>query len=207
MSDRITLSPAWPLHFIHWSNLLSYASVGSWLLAVDAAVVGRSWAGAGGWIALAALADMYDGRFAGLFRRGADAQAFGTELDSLVDAVAYGAGPVVCLTALASPGPGLQSAPFLLAALIYLVSAITRLGFFNLKSHGTNGFTGVPTTIVGLLWSSAFLAEPGPTVAIVGLLATGAMMVAPVSIPRPKGWQFLLFPAWAAALVVLHLLR
>lgn len=207
MSGMVTMSPSSPLRFIHWSNLLSYTSVGSWLMAVHAAVVGRSWAGAGGWIALAALADMYDGRFAGLFHRSDDHQAFGTELDSLVDALAYGAGPVVCLTALAIPGNSVQRGLFLMAALVYMIAAITRLGFFNLKSHGTGRFVGVPTTIVGLLWSSAFLAEPGPTVVTAGLFLTGALMVMPVSIPRPTGWRFLLFPAWASGLVLLHLLR
>lgn len=196
-----------PLRFVHWSNALSYASVGCWLMAVHAAVVGGSWAGAGGWTALAALADMYDGRFARLFHRGSEHHEFGTQLDSLVDAVAFGTGPVVCLAALAGPGTRLQSGAFLVAALAHLISAITRLGFFNLKSHGTAGFIGVPTTIIGLLWSSLFLVEPGPTSASAGLLVTGVLMVIPVAIPRPTGWRFLVFPGWSVALVVLHALR
>ncbi len=207
MSGIVSMSPSSPLRFVHWSNLLSYTAVGSWLMAVYAAVAGRSWSGAGIGIAVAALADMYDGKFARFFQRGSDQKAFGTQLDSLVDAVAYGAGPVVCLTALANPGNGLPSGPFLIAALIYVISAITRLGFFNLESHATSSFVGVPTTIVGLFWSSAFLAEPGPTVATVGLFVTGALMVIPVSIPRPTGWRFLLFPGWALGLVILHVLR
>ena len=200
-------TPSSPLRFVRWSNLLSYASAGSWLMAVHAAVVGGSWAGAGSWIALAALADMYDGRFASFFHRGSDQKEFGTQLDSLVDAVAFGTGPVVCLAALASPGTRVQSGAFLVAALVYLISALTRLGFFNLKSHGTAGFIGVPTTIIGLLWSSLFLVAPGPTVATAGLLVTGALMVIPVSISHPTGWRFLLFPLWAVGLVVLQVLR
>lgn len=195
-----------PLRFIHWCNLLSYASLGAWLLAVHAAVVGRSWAGAGGWIAVAALSDMYDGKFARAFRRGSDQDSFGIQLDSLVDVVAFGAGPVVCVAALASPAPGAQRGALLVAALCYVISTVTRLGFFNLVSHGTDHFIGVPTTIAGLLWSTLFLAEPGPAVVITGLLVTGALMVLPVPIPRPKGWRFLFLPAWALALAVAHAL-
>lgn len=199
-------APSSPIRFIHWCNLLSYASLGAWIMAVSAAVVGGSWAGAGGWIAVAALSDMYDGKFAGLFRRGSDQDAFGIQLDSLVDVVAFGAGPVVCVAALASPAPGVQGGALRVAALFYLISTVTRLGFFNLVSHGTDQFIGVPTTIAGLLWSTLFLVEPGSTAVTIGLLVTGALMVLPVPIPRPKGWRFLFFPAWALALAVVHAL-
>lgn len=196
-----------PLRFIQWSNLLSYASLAAWLLAAHAAVSGGSWSGAGAWIALAALVDMYDGKFARLFRRGPDQNAFGTEIDSLVDVVAFGAGPVVCVVALVPPAPGVQRGALLVAALVYLISTVTRLGFFNIVSHGTGGFIGVPTTIAGLLWSTLFLMEPGSIVVTVGLVVTGALMVLPVPIPRPGGWRFLLFPASAVGLAVLHALR
>ncbi|MFQ6045957.1 MAG: CDP-alcohol phosphatidyltransferase family protein [Gemmatimonadales bacterium] len=198
--------PSSPLGFVHWSNLLSYASAGSWLMAVHSAVVGRSWAGAGSWIALAALADMFDGKFASLFLRSRHQREFGIQLDSLVDAVAFGGGPVACLIALTSPGTPAEGGAFLLAALVYLTAALTRLGYFNLESHADQGFVGVPTTIVGLLWSSLFFLEPSPNVATGGLLFTAALMLLPVSITRPTGWRFALFPAWAVGLVVLGLL-
>lgn len=196
-----------PLRFIHWCNLLSYASLGAWLMAVHAAVFGRSWAGAGAWIALAALADLYDGTFARLFDRDPDQQAFGMEIDSLVDVVAFGAGPVVCLLALTSPQFGAAQAVLFAAALVYLISTVTRLGFFNIASHDTHGFIGMPTTIAGLLWSTLCLMRPAATVVTMGFLITGALMVLPVSIPRPRGWVFLLFPAWTVGLVALHALR
>lgn len=196
-----------PLRYLHWSNLLSYGSLAAWLFAVHAAVVAGSWAGAGAWIALAALADMYDGKFARLFDRQPDQRRFGTELDSLVDVVTFGAGPVACVVALAHPAPGPPRAVLLGAGVVYLIATVTRLGFFNIVSHGSAGFIGVPTTIAGLLWSTLFLVDPEWTVATAGLLVTGALMVLPVAIPRPTGWRFLLFPAWALAMVMLHAFR
>lgn len=200
-------APSSPLRLVRWCNLLSYASLGAWLLAVHAAVVTGSWAGAGAWIALAALADMYDGRFARLFRRGPDQEAFGTELDSLVDVVAFGAGPVVCIAALAGPAAHVPGGAMLVAAMVYLISTVTRLGYFNLVSHRADGFVGIPTTIAGVLWSTLFLFEPRVSVATVGLLVIGALMVLPIPIPRPRGWRFLLFPGWALGLAALHTLR
>jgi len=196
-----------PLRYLHWSNLLSYGSLAAWLFAVHAAVVTGSWAGAGAWIALAALADMYDGKFAGLFDRRPEQRRFGMEMDSLVDAVAFGAGPVACVVALAHPAPGAPRAMLLAAGVIYLIATVTRLGLFNIVSHGSGRFIGVPTTIAGLLWSALFLAGPGWVMATVGLLVTGTLMVLPVAIPRPTGWRFLLFPAWALGMVMLHAFR
>lgn len=196
-----------PLSFIRWGNALSYASLGASLLAMHTAVRRGDWSGAGAWIALAAFADMYDGRFARLFHRDAEQRAFGAEIDSLVDVVAFGAGPAVCVVALTAAPSGLRGIVLLTAAVVYLIATVTRLGFFNIVSHDTNGFVGVPTTIVGLLWSSVFLLEPGVTPATAGLLITGALMVLPVRIPRPAGWRFLIFPAWAMGLAVLHGLR
>jgi phosphatidylserine synthase len=113
---------------------------------------------------------------------------------------------VVCIVALAASPSGMPRIALSLAALVYLISAVTRLAFFNIASHDTGGFIGIPTTIAGLLWSSLFLAEPGAPMATVGLLVTAALMVLPLPIPRPTGWRFLAFPAWALALVVLHAL-
>lgn len=196
-----------PLRFIQWANALSYASLGASLLAIEAAVRRGDWGGAGAWIALAALADMYDGRFARLFHRGADQQAFGTEIDSLVDVVAFGVGPIVCVMALGGLPSGLAGIALLAAAMVYLIAVVTRLGFFNLASHETGGFVGVPTTIAGLAWSSLFLLQPGATLVTAALVITGALMVLPIRIPRPMGWRFLAFPVWALGLAGLHALR
>jgi phosphatidylserine synthase len=90
------------------------------------------------------------------------------------------------------------------AALIYLVSALTRLGFYDLHHGETPGFVGLPTTVAGLVWSSAFLARPSAFAATVLLIACGVAMVSAVPIPRPRGLGLLAFGGWAAVLVVLH---
>ncbi len=86
-----------PARYVHASNGVTYLSLLAGLLAVVTAREWRSWSAAGGLIAVCALADTLDGRFARLFRRDADAQRFGVELDSLADALTFGLVPVVAL--------------------------------------------------------------------------------------------------------------
>src|SRR5204863_51229 len=76
--------------YFHPSNAVTYLSLLAGLLAVVTAKEWRSWSAAGGLLALSALADTLDGRFARLFRRDSDQQRFGVELDSLADAVTFG---------------------------------------------------------------------------------------------------------------------
>ena len=73
-------SPAWSFHR---SNLLTYVSLAAGIGSVAAALQ-HSAAGAGAFLALAALPDTFDGRFARLFARSRELQALGAELDSLV---------------------------------------------------------------------------------------------------------------------------
>ena len=64
-------------------------------------------AAAGALIALAAIADTFDGRFARLFAADAGQVGLGAELDSLCDACTFGLAPVVCTAALAGAAPAI----------------------------------------------------------------------------------------------------
>src|SRR6185369_2928998 len=85
-----------------------------------------------GWLVLAAMVfDAMDGYFARLFKA---AGRFGAELDSLCDAVSFGAAPAFLLLQV---GPG-RDQPFLhqiLAAVasLYMMCAILRLARFNVE--------------------------------------------------------------------------
>ena len=89
------VSPS-PFRFIQLPNLITYVS---FLAAVWAAqfAIDENWQGAGAAIGVSALADMLDGKFARLFKRSAEEARFGAELDSLIDVVAFGMAPLVCL--------------------------------------------------------------------------------------------------------------
>jgi CDP-diacylglycerol--serine O-phosphatidyltransferase len=105
----------------------------------------RLFLAASGWLICAAmLFDTLDGFFARLFKA---AGRFGAELDSLCDAISFGAAPAFLLLQL---GPG-RDQPLLhkvLAAVatLYMMCAILRLARFNVEStEGSKKFRGLPS--------------------------------------------------------------
>jgi CDP-diacylglycerol---serine O-phosphatidyltransferase len=190
----------------HVSNLLTYVALAAGLSAVAAALQGSA-AGAGVFLAIAALADTFDGRFARSFARSTNLAAIGVELDSLTDAVSFGVAPVVATSILMGPQNAGTAAIWWTASTWYVVSALTRLAFYNVSQAAGDreGFVGVPTPVAALVWSSALAFAPGATSAslIAGLL--GAAMIAPLAIPRPRAAGLTLFAAWPVVLVVVHL--
>jgi len=174
------------------------------LLAVPAGAQ-HNWSASGGLIALAAIADTFDGRFARKFKRTKDEQEFGAQIDSLSDAITFGLVPMVTLYLLLPPSGTVEDVVFGLAALAYVIAAITRLGYYNLTIAETPGFIGLPVPAAGLILSTAFVARPGTEVAALVAFCTAVAMVSPLPIPRPHGWGLVAFVLWPIALLVLHL--
>ena len=190
-----------PVHAFHPRNAMTYAGLLLGLSATAAALHGRA-AAAGALIALAVIADTFDGRFARLFPPDAGQKALGVELDSLCDACTFGLAPVVCTAALAAPGP---SAVLWIAGFLYLTSALTRLAFYNVTHDAVRGFIGLPAPVAALMWSSA-LCFTGSTHALAAVLfGAGAAMIAPWRVPRPIGAGLLAFALWPIAVVAAHL--
>jgi CDP-diacylglycerol---serine O-phosphatidyltransferase len=190
--------------YFHPSNLLTYVSVLAGLCAIFAAHGLQSWPTAGGLIAVCALADTFDGRFARIFTRGDSLKDFGMQLDSLADALTFGVVPVICLFVLLSFESAAAYVFWCAAAFFYVVSAITRLGAFNLHHAESGGFVGLPTTVAGLIWSSAFLAQLSVITSAVLLIACGILMVSSIRIPRPAGLGMVAFVAWPVLLIGMH---
>jgi CDP-diacylglycerol--serine O-phosphatidyltransferase len=102
-----------------------------------------------GWLIIAAMVcDALDGYVARLAR---SASKFGGELDSLSDAISFGAAPAFLLLRM---GPGWEPRPFLhqiLAAIaaLYLVCTLLRLARFNVENTpdpaGHKRFRGLPS--------------------------------------------------------------
>lgn len=204
-----------PVHDLHVGNLLTYGSLAAALAAVAAArgagapVAAGAAAGAavaGGWLALAALLDTLDGRFARCFNRSPRQRRVGGELDSLVDACAFGVAPVVVLASVSLPGGGLPAAAWWGSAFAYVAAVVTRLGFYNVEGDDTR-FVGLPTPAAALIWST-YLLWPAPSPAwIVPVLFIGCAlaMIAPITIPRPRAPGLAAFALWAVALAFWHL--
>jgi CDP-diacylglycerol--serine O-phosphatidyltransferase len=199
----VTTGPWQPLQP---SNLLTYGSIAAGLAAVAAAERGAAGTTAA-LLALAVVADTFDGRFAARFVRSAEEKRLGVELDSLADAVTFGAAPVMCASLLKGPSTPGEDVLWWAAALVYVACAVTRLSFYNVSHGNISGFVGLPSPVAALLWASSMLFGLTPaTAAITGALA-GLAMIAPVRVPRPTGVGLALFVTWPIAVGLIAWLR
>lgn len=195
-----------PLIVFHPSNALTYLSLLSTVGAMAGALRGSA-ATAGALIAIAVIADTFDGRFARLFARTAKQRAIGSQLDSLSDAIAFGAAPCVCIAALPQPDAASIGIGWWFAFGAFSACAITRLAFYNVTHEATDGFVGLPVPVAALIWSSLLLLDPGLGLSAGVLVATAAAMVLPLPIPRPHGVGLVVFAAWPALVIVGHAVR
>jgi phosphatidylserine synthase len=194
-----------PVHDLHVSNLVSYASLFCGVAAIGAAHADGGRHAAGALLAAAALFDTFDGRFARQFARTPEQAGAGAELDSLVDACVFGVAPIAVLIALAPPAHLTTSVIWSATAFIYLLAVVTRLGFFNRAADDVR-FVGVPTPAVALIWSTVLIASPRPALVATVFAVSAAAMVAPLVIPRPRGLALGVFASWAVALIAAHVL-
>lgn len=198
-----------PYQGLHLSNLLTYLSVSVALGALVLLATGDSpndprafQHGLGFALSLCFVFDLFDGKFAKLFRsRSALLSQMGVQLDSLADTVAFGIFPATVLIQLHDPLafklllPPEQDIKLLtyLAGLIFVICNMTRLAFYNVSQSSHSGFVGVPTTIAaGLLLNVCLLFEWNPWSSVISLLVLAALMVMPIRIPRPPLWVDLL---------------
>lgn len=204
MSDTLR-SPA---AGFHPANLLTYAALTSGLGAIATAIQGDSGI-AGACLAMAALADTFDGRFARRFTRTPALTALGGELDSLSDAVAFGVAPVVVLTLALAGSPDRITSMWWAAAALYVLCALTRLAHYNV-THGdvpaVGGFVGLPAPAAALVWSTVLVFDPGAATATLTAIVLAIAMVAPFGPRRPGRNGLTAFAAWPLALILVHAL-
>lgn len=119
-------------------------------------------------IVVSMVCDLADGRIA----RMTDAESeFGTQLDSLTDAVSFGVAPALLLYAW-----GLEALGFIgvFFAFVYTAGALMRLARFNVMARDKEGastyFLGLPTPLAAGGVVSVVLAH----ISVTGQLATGA---------------------------------
>ena len=150
-------------------------------------------------LSVCGVLDAFDGRFAGLFKRDADARTFGMAIDSLADVVAFGVAPAILMaqSALQHLTSGLTALVIALAA-FYVLAAVWRLAWFDTLSinHGNTGssaFRGVPVTYAALVFPLAFalckvLGNWLQAGFVMPLLSTvlAALFVLDIEVPRPK---------------------
>jgi phosphatidylserine synthase len=194
--------PRSPFACFHPSNTLTYLSLLAGVAAIADASRGSASA-AGALIAVAAIADTFDGRLARRFTRTDTMRAFGAELDSLCDAAVFGAAPVICAAWLNPPLTGPEAVLWWACAFVYVACCVTRLGFYNLADDA-EGFVGVPAPVAALVWSTLQLTGPGPGLEAAVFVLAGAAMVSPISVPRPSGLGLAAFVLWPLGLLGLY---
>jgi CDP-diacylglycerol--serine O-phosphatidyltransferase len=155
---------------------------------------------------LAGLADLFDGFVARRLRRSEYEQAFGVQIDTVVDVVSFVVTPfVIALNA----GP--RSALLLGAMTVFAVAGAVRLAHFNtLSTLGADQSThhrGLPVTYTALIFPVLFIARDlvaGPTFSILlgtAFLLIGALFVIDVPIRKPRGVFYALFPGLGVLLI------
>jgi CDP-diacylglycerol--serine O-phosphatidyltransferase len=187
-------------------NLLTYTSLLCGVGAIAAASGGRA-ALAGLAIALAVIADTFDGRFARRFGSDPRRRALGAELDSLADAIAFGIAPPLCSALLLDVRADLTGAALWTAILVHAVCAITRLASFNVDAMEGADFVGIPVPLSALIWATVLLVHPTAAVTAGVILATAAAMVLPIRVPRPTGVGLAVFALWPLVVAALHAWR
>ncbi len=155
-------------------NLLTYVSLLCGVGAVAAASSGRGWM-AGLAIAVAVIADTFDGRFARRFGSDPRRNALGSELDSLSDAIAFGIAPPLCSVLLLKAGLGAAGIALWIAVFVHAACAVSRLASYNVDTVKQEpGFVGIPVPLAALIWSTALLVQPSAAVTLGVILVTAA---------------------------------
>jgi len=161
-------------------------------------------AAAGAFIAVAVIADTFDGLFARQFDRTGFQAAFGVQLDSLTDAVTCGFVPVIVLASNNTPATWGAALVWWSCAFLYALAVITRLGYYNLTHGNGPWFIGLPAPFCALVVSTSLLWSPHALAAALVLVCCAVAMVAPIRLPRPRAVGLAVFAGWALVLVVLH---
>ncbi len=188
-----------PVHDLHFSNGLTYLALMSGVVAIYAAIAARNLSFAGLALAIAAIADTFDGRFARSFARSERDARIGRELDSLVDAATFGMVPLIIVSTRFEPA-GVAALGSWIVGGCYVLAAVTRLCFYNVEEDESR-FVGIPTPAAALLCVTS-LVMPAPPWLAAWPLATGAvLMVAPIALPRPRAIGIAAFASWGIALI------
>ena len=157
---------------------------------------------------VAGICDLFDGKIARMCKRTEEEKSFGVQIDSLADMINFVAFPVIIAYSL-----GLTSWYHIAIDIIFVLCAISRLGFFNITVQGCKKdeplkyYSGLPVTydalIFPLVWLLSFVISPElfKAVYLLAVALTALFFVLNIKIIKPKGAAYALFSAAAAAMI------
>lgn len=150
-------------------------------------------------LALSGLLDMLDGKIARTKKnRTEDEKNYGIQLDSLCDVVCFGIYPIVLAYCI-----GMRGVISGLIFLVYAVSAVARLAFFNVEegkrqeatSENRKEYHGLPVTSIAVVFPIVYFAATtmqrngyigGLTFLLqVALLVTGVLFIVDFKVKKP----------------------
>ena len=162
-------------------------------------------------LVLCGICDLFDGAVARKFKRTEDEKAFGIELDSLVDVMSFIALPIVIYMNI-----GFMTPVHLIIYVLYAISGIARLGYFNVVTADGDGpvkyYTGLPVTYAALVFSIVYLSKhiiPGNAFVIVytlSMVAVTVFEVLKIKIAKPKGIAYAFFGILAIAVIAFYII-
>lgn len=195
---------SWILGAYNAACLLSLAGLLAAFAALVLAVQGQVELALVG-LMVAGVADLFDGVLARRLQRDIYEQAYGVQLDTVVDVAAFVMTPaVIALHA------GALSWPALIGLGFFVLAGVVRLAHFNtlaaLDVEQSTHHRGLPVTYTALLLPLLFLArdfapEIFPILLGGAFPLVGLLFVIDVPVRKPRGVFYVLLPLLAAVLI------
>lgn len=159
---------------------------------------------------IAGVCDLFDGMVARKVKRDEEEKAFGVQLDSLVDVMSFIALPVTIFAA-----SGLNEIWFVPLFVLFAVSGIARLAYFNIITADTEGpvefYTGLPVTFSALIFPLVYLMRYAVNDLAYKIIYAAAIFIVAllgvmrINIYKPRGAAYIIFALLAIGLLVVFL--
>ena len=192
------------------SVVLTYAGLAFAVLGMCLAMTGGKVSYAYACLIAAGVCDLFDGAVARKVKRTEEEKQFGIELDSLVDVMSFIALPVTIFCAM-----GYTRVWQIAVYVLYAVSGIARLGYFNVMTADENGpvkyYTGLPVTYAALIFSVGNLCGYIVRADVFEILFSGSIVavalleILKVPVVKPKGVAYVFFAVAAVGMLIVYL--
>lgn len=192
------------------SVVLTYVGLAFAVLGMCLAMTGGKVSYAYACLIAAGVCDLFDGAVARKVKRTEEEKQFGIELDSLVDVMSFIALPVTIFCAM-----GYTRVWQIAVYVLYAVSGIARLGYFNVMTADENGpvkyYTGLPVTYAALIFSVGNLCGYIMRADVFEILFSGSIVavalleILKVPVVKPKGVAYVFFAVAAVGMLIVYL--
>lgn len=159
------------------------------------------------YMVLAGICDLFDGFIARKCKRNETQKQFGIQIDSLADIISFVIYPIILLFFLVDKQ---YYNIYLYLSIFYIITGITRLAWFNIKTDGNiNYYQGLPVTYVSLIIPVLYTINSYITIPFWDILIcivytlVGFLFILDIKIKKPRGIWYILFSLLAIITIVL----